>query len=473
MTYRGAAQEASRPRRTHVRRRPRPTPVWWRDVAGILCWASVLVVVALWVSGRGLQTLFSGPADLFTSFGRLSGLIAADLLLVQVFLMARVPMIERSYGQDELARKHRLVGFWSFNLLLVHIALILVGYTLRDHNNLLRETWTVVTTYGGMLLAVAATLALTLVVFTSIRAARKVLRYESWHLLHLYAYVGVGLSIPHEIWTGADFTTSPLARLYWWSAYGVALGAIVLYRLALPVWRTLRHGLTVREVTHEAPGVVTVLLGGRGLHRMPVRAGQYFVFRFLDGPGWSRGNPYSLSASPSPDRLRVTAKAAGDGSSRLARLRPGTRVAVEGPYGRLTGERRVTDRVAMFACGIGITPLRALLEELEYRPGNAVLVYRAHSAADLVFRDELDQLARRRGITVHYVLGPRIRERSSWLPESARSWSDADAMWNLVPGIPQYDVYVCGPDRWMDAVCAAALDLGLPDDQLHQERFSW
>jgi predicted ferric reductase len=425
------------------------------------------------VSGRGLQTLFSGPADLLTSLGRLSGLVAADLLLIQVFLMARVPMIERSYGQDELARKHRLVGFWSFNLLLVHIVLILAGYTLRDHNNLLRETWTVATTYGGMLLAVAATLALTLVVFTSIRAARKALRYESWHLLHLYAYVGVGLSLPHEIWTGADFTASPIARLYWWSAYGVALGAIVLYRLALPVWRTLRYGLTVREVTREAPGVVTVLLGGRGLHRMPVRAGQYFVFRFLDGPGWSRGNPYSLSASPAPDRLRVTAKAAGDGSSRLARLRPGTRVAVEGPYGRLTAERRVTDRVAMFACGIGITPLRALLEELEYRPGEAVLVYRARSEADLVFRDELEQLARRRGITVHYVLGPRMRKRSSWLPESARSWSDVDAMWDFVPGIPQYDVYVCGPDRWMDAVCAAALEVGLPANQLHQERFSW
>lgn len=457
----------------HVRRRPRRTPVWWRDLTGVLCWASVLVVIALWVSGRGLQTMTNGPADLFTSLGRLSGLVAADLLLVQVFLMARVPMIERSYGQDELARRHRLVGFWSFNLLLAHIALILVGYTMRDHNNLLRETWTVVTTYGGMVLAVAASVALTLVVVTSVKVARRALRYESWHLLHLYAYVGVGLSIPHEIWTGADFTTSRVAQLYWWSAYGAAFGAIVLYRVLLPLWRTLRHGLTVREVIHEAPGVVTVTLGGRGLHRLPVRAGQYFVFRFLDGPGWSRGNPYSLSASPAPDRLRVTAKAAGDGSSRLARVRPGTRVAVEGPYGRLTAERRVTGRVAMFACGIGITPLRALLEELDYAPAAAVLVYRAHSVEDLVFRDELEQLARRRGITVHYLLGPRLRGRASWLPEGAASWSDADAVRQLVPGISQYDVYVCGPNRWMDQVCAAVLAAGLPAGQLHQERFSW
>ena len=145
MTNGGVVPAMSRRRIAHVRRRSPRTPVWWRDAVGILCWASVLVVIALWLSGRGAQLLAAGPADLLTSLGRLSGLVAADLLLVQVFLMARVPMIERSYGQDELARRHRLVGFWSFNLLMVHVALILGGYTLRDHNNLLRETWNVVT----------------------------------------------------------------------------------------------------------------------------------------------------------------------------------------------------------------------------------------------------------------------------------------------------------------------------------------
>jgi hypothetical protein len=192
MTDRGADQATSRHRTVHLRRRSRRTPVWWRDALGVLCWGSALVVIVLWLSGRGVQLLAAGPADLLTSLGRLSGLVAADLLLVQVFLMARVPMIERSYGQDELARRHRLVGFWSFNLLMVHIALILEGYTLRDHNDLFRETWSVVTTYGGMLLAVAGSIALTVVVVTSVRVARRALRYESWHLLHLYAYVGVG-----------------------------------------------------------------------------------------------------------------------------------------------------------------------------------------------------------------------------------------------------------------------------------------
>jgi len=162
-----------------------PVPLWWRDAIGIACWATALAVAGLWLSGRGLQGLTTGTAGALTSVGRLTGLVAADLLLVQVFLMARVPLIERSYGQDELARRHRLVGFWSFNLLVAHIVLITLGYTLAEHSDVFHETWTLVTSYGGILLALLGTLCLVAVTVTSIRVARRKLQYESWHLLHL------------------------------------------------------------------------------------------------------------------------------------------------------------------------------------------------------------------------------------------------------------------------------------------------
>lgn len=459
--------------RVPERVRVRPTPRWWRDAIGVACWSSALVVIALWIRGRGIQDLAGNPAALLTSQGRITGLVAADLLLIQVFLMARVPWIERSYGQDELARRHRLVGFWSFNLMVLHVVLITVGYTLANHSDLLHETWSLVTTYPGMLLATAATAAITLVAMTSIKLARRKLRYEAWHLLHLYAYLGVGFSIPHEIWTGADFTSSPLARLYWWSAYALAAGAVLVFRIGLPLWRTLRHGITVTSVHRESDDVVTVHMGGRGLHKLPVQAGQFFIWRFIDGPGWSRGNPYSLSAAPKHDRIQITAKDLGDGSGRLAQLRPGTRVLLEGPYGRLTGEGRVGSKVAMIASGIGITPMRALLEDLEYAPGDATLIYRARSEPDLIFRAELEELSRERGVTLHFVIGHRITDRSSWLPAEAAGWRDDQALLKLVPDLLQRDVFICGPDQWMDAVANAALDAGLPAAQLHQERFTW
>jgi len=442
---------------------------WWPDLIFATAAFSVLVVVALWVHGRGLQDL-TGPAAGFTSVGRLTGLVSADLLLLQVLLMARLPSVERAYGRDALTRWHRWLGFTSFDLMLAHVVLITIGYALISHSNVFGEFWSLITTYPGMLLALAATVALCLVAFTSVRLARRRLRYESWHLLHLYAYLGVGLAIPHELWTGAQFLDSGWATVYWWTLYLVAAGAILVFRVGLPLWRSLRYRLRVERVVTEGPGVWSIWLTGRALDRLPVRAGQFFNWRFLTGSDWSRAHPYSLSAAPGGGRLRITVKAAGDDSGLVGHLRPGTRVLIEGPYGGLTGERRTRNRLTMVASGIGVTPLRALLEELPYRRGHATLIYRARTDNDFTFRTELDRLAAARGVRVYLLPGPRAAA-DAWAP--AGYGEDAELLRRLVPDLARHDVYVCGPDGWMEAVLRAARTLGVPAANLHTERFTW
>jgi predicted ferric reductase len=473
VSVRSSARPVTRP--ITVASRPvdavRRTPRWWRDAVGAVTWASLIAVLALWIYNGGVQGLQTDP---LTGLGRLSGLIAADLLLIQVVLMARVPVIERSYGQDELVRRHRLVGFTSFNLMIVHIVLIILGYAAGTDVGIVGTAVDLVLNYPGMLLAFVGALLLVMVVITSIRMARARLRYESWHLLHLYAYLGVGVSIPHEIWTGADFVASRPAQIYWWSLYAVAAGAVIVFRIIRPVWRSWRHKLVVEHVVPEAPGVLSVHLRGRGLHRLPIRAGQFFTWRFRDGPGWTRANPFSLSAAPARNRLRITIKDLGDGSGRIADLQPGTRVLIEGPYGRLTGDVRTQAKITMLASGIGITPIRALLEELEYGPDEVTLIYRVRDESEIVFRGEIDYLAGHRGVRVFYVAGPRASgDQPSWLPESAAGLGDRDALLQLVPDVADQDVYICGASAWMDAARDAALAAGVPAAQIHLERFSW
>ncbi len=264
-TGRAAIPAESPSRRIPV---PRPPRRWWADVAGSAALLSVAAVVALWLSNRGVQNL-AGAGGAATSLGRLTGLIASDLLLLQVLLMARIPWVERSYGQDRLARRHRMIGFVSFWLMAAHVVLISVGYAQADHGGVVAQAWDLVVTYPGMLLAAAGTGLLVLVVGTSIRAARRRQRYESWHLIHLYAYLGVGLALPHQLWTGADFA-SVAARMYWWTLYAGTLGVVLLSRLAMPIWRSSYHRLRVAVVVPEAPGVVSVHLTGHRLDRLPM-----------------------------------------------------------------------------------------------------------------------------------------------------------------------------------------------------------
>src|SRR4051812_27988968 len=238
------------------------------DAVGAAALLSVVYVLALWLANRGLQDLAGGTGPAFTSLGRVLGLVAADLLLLQCLLMARIPWAERTWGQDTLARWHRVLGFTSFNAMLAHVVLITIGYAAGDERGVLGELWNLVWTYPGMLLATVGTLLLVLVTVTSIRMARRRLRYESWHLLHLYAYLGVGLALPHQVWTGTDFVSSPWARAYWWSLWIGAAVAMLGYRVGTPLWRNWRHQLRVAQVVTEAPGVVSVHLTGRNLDRL-------------------------------------------------------------------------------------------------------------------------------------------------------------------------------------------------------------
>jgi len=449
------------------------TPGWWRHAVAWAVGVSLVVVAALWASQGGFAQLSQDSGTALTAAGRATGLGAADLLLVQVGLMARIPWVERAYGQDQLARWHRWLGFGSFSLVCVHIVLITVGYAISNNTGLLAQAWDLVWNYPGLLLATAGTAALVLVVVTSVRAARRRLRYESWHLLHLYAYLGVGLALPHQVWAGTDFISSPWARGYWWTLYSAVAVSVLVFRVGIPLWRTLRHRLVVERVVTELPGVVSVHLSGRHLQELGARAGQFFQFRFLDGVGSSRGHPFSLSAAPSAQGLRITARDHGEGSARLATLRPGTRVLIEGPYGRLTDVVRTRQKVTFIGSGIGITPLRALLEELDYRPGEAVLVHRTGSTHDAVFAAETTELARRRGVRVHHLVGHRNHQRESWLPAGYPARSDSAALRTLVPDITEHDVYVCGPEQWMSAVRRAALEAGVTAAQIHLERFTY
>lgn len=436
---------------------------WLADFSGGLAMLSVAWVIGLWLSGGGIATL-PETGGIATSLGRLSGLISADLLLLQVLLMARIPGVEAAFGPDRLARQHRWLGFVSFNLMLVHIVAITIGYAQVAGINVFVQIWDFLINYAGMLLAGAATIALVAVVVSSMRAARRKMRYESWHLVHLYAYVGVGLALPHQLWTGRDFLDSTAATIFWWSFWGAAAGAIVGFRLLLPVWRSLRYDLRVVAVIPEIPGVYSVIIQGRNLDRLKVRAGQFCQWRFLAGVGWSRTHPFSLSAPMAGNRLRITVTQVGDGTRGMTKLRPGTRVLFEGPYGAMTADRRLHRDVLLIGAGVGITPLRALAQELltTVDSPNITVLQRVSGPRLLLHRAEFVDMSRTGQLRWIPLVGHR----------GARTWLPAGVPIPLPSDAANYDAYLCGPADWMRQVRRDLRAAGMPNSSIHAEDFA-
>src|SRR3954470_7417301 len=285
--------------------------------------------------------------------------------------------------------------------------------------------------------------------------------YETWWSVHLYTYLALFLSFSHQIDTGASFVGHPVARAWWAALWLGTLGVVVAARIGLPVWRSLRHRVRVVGAREEGPGVVSIVLRGRRLDRLPVAGGQFFQWRFLRGGMWWQAHPYSLSAAPSGDRLRITVKDLGDHSAALKRLAPGTPVAIEGPYGAFTADTATRERLLLIGAGVGTAPILALLQELPPQADVTVLL-RGSTSADLVRRDGAAAEVDRRGGRLAELVGPRERVRL-----------DAGALRALVPDVHRREVYLCGPDAFAHQLAIELQRAGVPEPHIHFESLTF
>ena len=450
-----------RRRTTRAARRSAPVP---RPIVVDLCAALAGLgfgaVLAAVVTGESAGAL-RAPGGLLTAAGRFAGFSGAYLMLIMVVLVARLPWLERATGQDRLVRWHRQVSPWALGLIAAHVVLITLGYAQAARSGAMHEMWVLLVSYPDMLAAFAGFGLLVMAGVTSVRIVRQRLRYETWWVVHLYLYLGLALASFHQIATGVSFIGHPLVRDLWILIWAATAGMVALFRVLLPIGRSLRHQLRVVEIRPEAPGVVSVICQGRRLDRLPVSGGQFFLWRFLTRDMWWQGHPYSLSALPTRDYLRITIKGLGDQSRAAARLRPGTRVAIEGPYGAFTGQARTSDAVVLIGAGVGVTPLRAMLEDLPTRT-DVVVVLRASTADDLIHRREMAELVYQRGGRLYEVVGPRHRVRF-----------DAHTLSRIVPDISVRDVYVCGPGGFSSEIAGIARRLRVSSERIHIEAFGF
>jgi ferredoxin-NADP reductase len=137
-------------------------------------------------------------------------------------------------------------------------------------------------------------------------------------------------------------------------------------------------------------------------------------------------------------------------------------VIAEGPFGVFTEASRKREKVALIAGGIGITPIRALMEDVS---GDVVVIYRVVDEADILFRDELERLARDRGITLLFVVGDHATREGSRLLSAAH-------LRELVPDIAERQVYVCGPPAMTDALERNVRRARVPARFIHTEKFA-
>lgn len=437
---------------------------WWKDALEALAWLSgVGAITFMLASGTAAINTF---ADLATTLGRATGIVAATMIMVQLLLASRAPFVERVVGHDRALALHGRLGRIGFVVLLVHIAMVTIGYATRSGVGFLDQAVTFTLHYGDtMFAAVAGFAVLTLVVVTSLVLVRSRWKYENWHAVHMFSYIAIGLTIPHQFLDGSTFAVGGPAWWYWFSLWGVAIVSFVVWRILKPLVSMARHGIRVAGVHGLPDGSTVITMTGRHLRSLAPQPGQFLLWRFLAKDLWGEAHPYSLSRAPRDRWLRITVKPLGDHSASLRYLRPGTRVMVEGPLGVFHHKARTARGLVLAGAGVGVTPIISMLEGAPFAPGECTVIVRASSANDAPHLDEIEALAAQRGARLYVLVGSR---GPSWAPASVHA-----TLKDLVPHIADCDVFACGPRPWTDALFEDARRSGVPDEALHSEQFAW
>jgi predicted ferric reductase len=404
------------------------------------------------------------PRGLLVEIGAVLGLLGLGVLAMQLVISGRHRWFAGSVGQDNLLQFHRQTGLFAWMLVLAHPLSMLAGdpafLTYLDPTaDLLRA--------ASLYFLVIATSVL---VATSLWRVGMGLQYEWWRALHallslLVVSAGLGHALLVDHYTAGFATKAGLAILV-----GVPLLLLLETRVLRP-WRLKRTPWEVTEV-RDVPGDATLLrLQARGHDGLEFRPGQFAWITLGDTPFSLQQHPFSMASRPGEhDRLEFTAKHVGDFTRSLPGVAPGTKARVEGPYGIFSIDPASGRRMVFIAGGIGITPIMSMLRSCHARgcPQDMWLIYANNEEEDMIFRAEIDALAKEMPLRVTHVLS---EPSPGWQGETG--YVDAGLLDRVLPADEDdIEYFVCGPPPMMNSVEPALRARGAAPGRVFSERFN-
>ena len=442
-----------------------------QDIIEVIAWSIIMAVVVMFLVDGGLK----GVSDLETALGaisRLTSLVGTALLLIHMLLVARVPWIDQFYGHDKATVAHKKLGKPVLYLIVAHFLASLIQYSISNGENVIATLWWFITDVEDMLLATIGLFLMIVVVVTSLNFARRAMSYEAWFFVHLVSYLSVAVAVPHIFSTGSDIAGKPVQTIIWVSLYLFVFLNILWFRVWVPIRKSFRKSLILAQSVRESSDTTSLYLTGKHLEKIEAQSGQFYFLRILTPTQWWRPHPFSISAAPNGEYLRFTIGDRGDDTALLQNLKPGMRIAIEGPYGLFTEERRTREKVVLIASGIGIPPIRTLAESMAARDGDITVIYRVRNEEDASLLAEIKEICLRRKFPLHVIAGPR-GSKNSWLNADDAKLPDVARLTALAPFVSESDVYICGPQAWTESVLKSVRKAGTPAVNIHSEEYAW
>lgn len=431
-----------------------------------LVWFGLYVVLTLLPLGVAFwDRPWEAPRPFLLEASVATGFLALPLMVFQFALVSRLGPASRPFGSDALMQFHAQMGFVALAAVVLHPLLLLWhGVPLSAWNPF----------SGPMVLQTGAiaSWATLLIVVTSVFRRRLRLGYETWQVLHLVLAVVLTAAMVTHIVAVRGYAATPVMRGLLVAYTALALLLLLRYRVMRPLllWRRPWEVEGNRDVGGSTRLLRVRPLGHAGF---AFDAGQFAWLMTGTSPLWSAQHPISMASSaerPADGAIEFGIKALGDWSGEVVpSLGPGDRLWVDGAFGAFTPEGLPAQGYVLIAGGIGISPMRSILQTLRDREDARpiILFHAVRDRSRVAFHDEIAELQTVLPLTVVYVFE---EPDPSWTGE--RGFVTADVLRRHLPRHYRRFVYfICGPVPMMDALETALVDIGVPAAGVQSERF--
>ena len=408
---------------------------------------------------------FTVPRPALVELGVGLGLVAVPVVLMQFALVSHLRGASRPFGTDALVQFHRYMGFLALALVIAHPVLLIV----------VNLSWSALSPLSGDTTSrtgAVAVWALVGLVVTTVLRRRVRLSYETWQIMHLaLAITAVTAMVLHLRAVRGYTGTGPVAAVL--AVYLlVSVGVLVAYRLVRPLRLRSRPWVVVDNVDQGA-STRTLRVRPVGHPGFAFDPGQFAWLITGASPFSRQQHPLSMSSSaerPADGTIEFSVKALGDWSrDEVPKLSPGVVVWVEGPFGAFSPEGKSGQGFVLIAGGIGISPMRSMLQTLRDRgDGRHVVLFYAGRDTHIPYRADIESLRGALNLDVVLVLEA---PPEGWT--GAPGYLTMDVLRrHLPPQFKRYHYFVCGPPPMMDAVEHMLLDAGVAASSIDSEHFN-
>ncbi len=430
----------------------------------LVCLSPILVILYFWWSNSDFA-LNAHIGTILTSMGRVCGLLGTYFILLQFLLRARIQPIEKIIGFMQIDRLHKKNGYLAISLLFLHPLLLTLGYSFTAKKSIVDQFLIFLFHYDDVLTAFLGLMAFLIVIGTSIYIVRKKMPYHWWYFIHLLTYIAIILAFGHQLSNGEDLIANPIFSIFWYLLYIVVFGATLYYKIIRVGYMYYKHRFYIADVVKETPDTVSLYIKGKNMESIQYEAGQFSFLHLLGKGLWWDVHPFSISCAPNGEYIRFTIKASGDYTKKVPLVPINTPVLLDMPHGEFTLNQADNKKLLFIAGGVGLTPLRAMLEAAG-KSYDLALILANKTVADIILRTELEKLSKENAVPLFYVISGDPNY------PGLKGFVSVPLIQQAVPDFLERDIFICGPPIMMKLVSSALIQEGVLPDRIHIEEFS-